>query len=351
MFTLLPTPQAPRLKPVFLLGCLLPLFPLVSLARQNPNSGIPLQKTPLTVAKNTIYPVTLSYTPWQGMATIHGTLNGKEVPERFVLSTGLNACTVTSAIYTRAELQALTRRARLNVLDYSAEGDEVQIKSLKLPALNGTLTLEEVPAILINPFAVISNSPRVTAPGANAPEGWLGSPFFATFQVTLDFERRVITLNAPDATPPKETGSMEAPIEIREGRVWVKVSAPKVKPFPMLLDTGSTNTLLPGDVAEKLGLKPVQVVTITRGSGQEGKAALAVCPELSIGKAKAKDVGVVFLAADVPAAFDRKLGVLGVDFLRHFIVTLDFARKRLILTPPPKPDEPPPAEEAETNTP
>jgi predicted aspartyl protease len=247
---------------------------------------------------------------------------------------------VTSDVYARAELQALSRRTNVAILDITADTDEVLMKTLQFNTLSGPVTLENIVAARINPFQLISKSPRMVSPGGGAPEGWLGAPFFTAFQVSFDVMNHQVTLNKPNTPLPKEAGAIEVPFEIREGRIWVKVSVPKGKTFQAMVDTGAVGTLLPGEIAEKMGLKPINIVTVTRGAGQEAKAALAVMPEFSLGKAKVKDVPVVFLAANAPAPFDRKLGVLGLDFLSHFVVTLDYGKKKMVLVPPAAPDAP-----------
>ncbi|HLV80595.1 MAG TPA: retropepsin-like aspartic protease, partial [Chthonomonadaceae bacterium] len=131
---------------------------------------------------------------------------------------------------------------------------------------------------------------------------------------------------------PVVKGTIVVPITLRDGRIWTNVAAPGAGTFSALVDTGAVGTLLPGAIADKLKLKAAKSFVI-RANGKDGKASMGVAPRLRLGKAELKDVPVVFLAADVPAGFDRSLGVLGMDFLSHFKVTISYAQKKMTLLP------------------
>jgi predicted aspartyl protease len=267
---------------------------------------------------------------WNGLPVIDTVVNGSNF-EKFVLDTGLNACTVPSASYSRLKLQATTRQVRLDVLDRPTEATEVQLQSLKI---NGT-EFQNVPAVLTDVLAMLSRAPA----RPDAPTGWLGTPFLSAFQVTFDFHDHIALLGSPQMALPITPGTVVVPIIVREGRVYVRVAVPGVKPFLALVDTGAVGTLLPGEVAEKLKVKPTQVFTITRHDGKTAKAGLAVLPKLSIGKAEQHDVHAIFLASDAPAEFDRTLAILGMDFLSRYNVTISYAKQKMALSPPPAPDE------------
>src|SRR5262249_9641476 len=148
---------------------------------------------------------------WNGLPVIDGIINGNNF-EHFVLDTGLNACAVSSATYTRLKLQATQKQVRLNIMDRATEATEVQIKSLQI----GNATLNNVPAALADVFAMLSRVPR-----PDAPAGWLGSPFLSAFQVTFDFHNHIAVLGSPQAALPHPPGSVVVPITLKDGRVYV----------------------------------------------------------------------------------------------------------------------------------
>jgi predicted aspartyl protease len=189
------------------------------------------------------------------------------------------------------------------------------------------MTIENMPAAMLDVSALLSNTPH-----PEAPPGWLGSPFLSAFQINIDFGSHILMLNPPSTRLPVAKGTIVVPVTLRDGRIWANVTAPGAGTFSALIDTGAVGTLLPGAIADKLKLKSDKSSMI-RANGKEGKAYTAIAPHLRIGKAEIKDVPVVFLDKDVPAGFDRGLGVLGMDFLSHFKVTISYAQKKMALIP------------------
>ncbi|MCS6776785.1 MAG: retroviral-like aspartic protease family protein [Chloroherpetonaceae bacterium] len=288
-----------------------------------PGAGPVYQPRAVTIPASALLPTSFPYTLWYGVPVVQATVNGMHT-ERFAVSTGLNANAVMPEMYARWQLQATTRQFRVHALDATTSATEAQIQSLRL----GNITFSDVGVVLTDVFALLS--PR---PHPDAPAGWLGTPFLSAFQVTFDFANQTIVLSPPKAPLPAEPGTVTVPFSNRNGRIWVKASVPGGGRFDALVDTGTVTTLIPTAVAERLKQTPLQTFPITRGRGQEARACLIVVPRISVGKAEATDIRAVFVAADAPAGFDRALGVLGMDFLRRFRVTIHFERGRIAFTP------------------
>lgn len=297
----------------------------------------PLQKSPLPLPANTPASIILPFFAWQDLIIVLGTINEETIPQRFVVDTGLNACTVTSDVYSKSGLTARSNEVRFNVLDSSGQAPEVVIGSLRFPGLK----LQNVPVAMSNIFGTLSHSKR-----PDAPTCWLGYPFLSTFQVTIDFGAHVLILNPAKAPLPAAQDAKIVPFTLKEGRIWVKVSVPGAKPFNALVDTASPGSLIPGDVAQKLKWKPIQVVPIMRG-GKVGNAGLVVIPKMAVGKAEVADMRALALAPDAPPVFDRTFGILGLDFLSHFRVTIDYTHQKLMFATPETPT--PDVETAEKN--
>jgi len=109
--------------------------------------------------------------------------------------------------------------------------------------------LENVPVAEVDVVSLLSRTPR---PGA--PIGWLGTPFLAAFQVTLDLAHRVCILDKPLAKLP--AGAIVVPMTLRDGHIFVPMALPKSKPFLAMIDTDTILTLVPATAAEKLKLVP-----------------------------------------------------------------------------------------------
>jgi predicted aspartyl protease len=283
------------------------------------------QKSPIALPKNAPLPVVLPFTFWNGLLLIDGVINSSTTPDRFVLNSGMNANAVTDELYTRHKLQASARQVRVAVLDRVTEGTEVQIQKLQI----GTVILENVETTLVDVYRLLSSRTR-----ADAPAAWLGTPFLFAFQVTLDFDSRVVVLNAPKTPLPSDTGTVVLPFTLKEGRIFVRVNAPGGGTFLAMVDTGAVGTLIPTSLAEKLKCQPQASVIVKRPNGVEGRVLRTVLPKLQIGKLEVPEVPALFVAPDAPKDFDRTVGVLGVDFLRHFKITLSYAQKKIAFTSP-----------------
>jgi predicted aspartyl protease len=298
------------------------------LVGQNTPGGPATQPDPVTFSKTQLFPISIPYVPWNGVPIIQTQMNGSQ--ERFAVSTGLNVNTVSVEAYSRLQLQATNRQFRLHVLDTTTQATEAKIQSLQI----NNLKLDNVGVVLTDVFALLS--PR---PHPDAPTGWLGTPFLSAFSVIFDFAHNSIFLQAPKTPLPNEKGTVVVPFTRRDGRLWVKVSLPRAKAFDAVIDTGTVTTLIPTEVAEKLAITPLQVFPITKGNGREARAGLIVLPKLTIGKLEATDVRAVFLAADAQPPFDKTLGVLGMDFLKRYKMTLSFDKNRVAFTPVTQPGE------------
>lgn len=91
----------------------------------------------------------------------------------------------------------------------------------------------------------------------------------------------------------------------------------------MALDTGATYTMIPWEVAEILGHRPElskRRIDITTASGVERVPLITVRSIAVLGK-EAQDVDVVVHDLPPRSYVD---GLLGLSFLRHFKLSLDF---------------------------
>lgn len=299
-------------------------------------SGIQIQKT-WAAPKNQRYPIVLSYLSWRGLPTLVGRINDSDIPERIVVDTGLNASTVTVDLLTRYTLPGHAGQVQVNAFDRITAAPEITMKSL----LIGRFQFQNTLAAVLNVPDLISLE-RLP----DAPAFWMGTSLLYAFQAEFDFNNHTLTLNAPKTPFPKNSNTIVVPITIRDGRVWVKAVIPGAKPFLALVDTGTLGTLIPKDTASKLKFKSSIVVNISHKRGQDAKAVLATVPRLLVGKAEVKDVAVAFYTGQLPSDYDPTMGVLGLDFLSNFIVTIDFASSKMALTRPDSPELPP-----ETDTP
>lgn len=107
-------------------------------------------------------------------------------------------------------------------------------------------------------------------------------------------------------------------------------------PFPFVLDTGATVTCVDETLADELKL-PEPVGTIGVGGGLEGlgRMRLVSLDSVTLGGATVRNLRgcAVDLASMQKVGLDVR-GLLGLNFLREYRVTLDFARQTVRLEPP-----------------
>ena len=111
-----------------------------------------------------------------------------------------------------------------------------------------------------------------------------------------------------------------------EGRVMlVQARVNDAGPFPLILDTGATETVLTPPTALKAGVQ---------GRGAAAARQTGVAGRVQLGGVTVKDLPVYIF--DPPQALPLRLdqganygGILGVTFLRRFVTTLDYAGRRV----------------------
>jgi predicted aspartyl protease len=118
-----------------------------------------------------------------------------------------------------------------------------------------------------------------------------------------------------------------APIEckfLRGNLILVPVVIDGAGPFDFLLDTGTNTSLIHGEFARRLGLRPVDRVEVV------GVAASRVLPRsfagrVAVGQAAASDVEVLWSdLSHLRALAPQARGVLGQNFLSRFNYLVDY---------------------------
>jgi predicted aspartyl protease len=107
-------------------------------------------------------------------------------------------------------------------------------------------------------------------------------------------------------------------------------------PYDFVLDTGATLTCVDRKLADELDLPPMRgVIGVGATVGTSGQVDLLRVDRLSVGEAGASDVTVC--AVDLQSIRDVGLeahGLLGLNVLKEYRVTLDFRNQVLSLEAP-----------------
>lgn len=159
---------------------------------------------------------------------------------------------------------------------------------------------------------------------------------------------RAASILAVAALPGCDVGAparVEAPADSAAGEVAFTMAGPGGAamlvpvyidgrgPYQLVLDTGATLTCLDSALATELGLREARArVAIGAGVGGSGRLRLVRVDSLRVGAAVAEDLTVCALdLAHIAAVGGDAKGLLGLNVLRNFRVTIDFERSMLRL--------------------
>jgi clan AA aspartic protease (TIGR02281 family) len=96
---------------------------------------------------------------------------------------------------------------------------------------------------------------------------------------------------------------------------------------PLMVDTGATQTVISPKLAAELGLEGGTQVRTILADGKQVEGKMFTLDSIRVGSSRVRKTPVVVLAAPGPVAE----GLLGMSFLRNFMVQLDLADSKLIL--------------------
>jgi predicted aspartyl protease len=141
---------------------------------------------------------------------------------------------------------------------------------------------------------------------------------------------------------------VDAPADTAAGEVAFRLAGPNdvallvpvylngQGPFDFVLDTGATMTCISHQTAEHLELPRQRgAVGVGVGIGGGGRVSFVRVDSLRLGAAQAFDMTACLLDLQhIQAVGPEVHGLVGLNFLRSFRVTLDFERNVLVLVQP-----------------
>jgi len=99
--------------------------------------------------------------------------------------------------------------------------------------------------------------------------------------------------------------------------------------MPMILDTGASYLTVRPDVFEQLGILPIRKAPLVTAS-ERAEAPLGQVDRVTVG-AHCFAANVHVISIPLPDALPAE-GLLGASFLRNFLVSMDYDKKKLELT-------------------
>lgn len=169
----------------------------------------------------------------------------------------------------------------------------------------------------------------------------LGSGFFSQFIVQIDYPNNRLRVMTRDVMNLSEFENIRAESQRGSGEPLVRVALGNDESFWALLDTGNNGgVIIERSYAESLGL----IDKVTSSSMAMGATSMAVTestrvPELVFGPYTLENVLVSFPAEGQSIVIEKQSsisgtlrksqkqqGILGYDILKHFVLTMDYAK-------------------------
>jgi predicted aspartyl protease len=306
----------------------LSLPPQPSVLAQRQAAAPPRAALATTAPVPTVVGSAVPFATMRHTVLVHAMLNHQE-PVTLLLDTGATRTLLTPDIARR--------------LGLSPESDTPRSSMVTLGSQEGELPLIRLASLAVGDAAVEDLQVGVCTALPHAPfiDGLLGGDFLQHFTLRLNYARSRLQLipqdtsdTSPSATSPPVAVLSTMPTEVIDNHMLVQAMLNHTEPVTLLLDTGTTYTMLTPETARRAGLQPTRhkpMGLLKVVGGQQVRFPLVPIAALAMGDAVVKNLQVGILAA-FPAT--RPIdGLLGGDFLEHFTLTLDYRAKRLQLTP------------------
>lgn len=265
-------------------------------------------------------------------------VNGHDTPLMFVVDTGASITVLSEATARRLNINPMARGGHARAV--GGGGMFPIIYGLIHRLEIGEMKVYNVP-IYIRQFRHLAelnkDEPRMVV------DGFLGLSVLTNFRVTLDYAQREMIIDRPGTLDFLET--MPADVSVvpfrttNGGLMSALVQLEEHSGYHFLIDSGASATVLCDDVIEKLNwqskLLPNLKVRVLGAAGAIEEVALMIIPSLRVYDLEQRNVRapILNLAAINETAGFFQAGIIGGSFLRHFRITFDFQRGRLLMQP------------------
>lgn len=126
--------------------------------------------------------------------------------------------------------------------------------------------------------------------------------------------------------------SLNIPLEIDNNIILMRVSVNGSKPLKFIFDTGASASMINSPRARELGLKSVGQAS---GNATGGPITVSIIKgvSLSVPGATVSNQTVYSMALPAPSGFEFD-GIIGYDFIKEFVVEIDYQKKTMNLHSP-----------------
>jgi hypothetical protein len=156
--------------------------------------------------------------------------------------------------------------------------------------------------------------------------------FITCVAIAIFFSVTVPTVGAQSPIKFANGHSARIPLDIDNNLIRMKVRVNNSRPLTLIFDTGATVNALHPKVISELGLKTGEAVEGT-GTGGRIHGNLAGKATISVDGVVVPDQLIVSLPFEAPSGFEFD-GVIGYDFIKAFVVEIDYPNKIMTLYDP-----------------
>jgi len=126
--------------------------------------------------------------------------------------------------------------------------------------------------------------------------------------------------------------ALNIPLEIDNNIILMQVAVNGSRPLRFIFDTGASHTVLHSRRGAEFGLKPEEQVSGTATGGAiEGSLTSGV--RLKVAGAEVWNQQIALIDFPVPPGFEFD-GVIGYDFIKEFVIEIDYLKKTMSLHDP-----------------
>jgi predicted aspartyl protease len=254
----------------------------------------------------------------QPLVVVSAQLNGSG-PFDFALDTGAAAPVVAPELARRVGLRIdQTREA-------AGAGGRVSVGLARVE--NFAVAKASRPDV---PVIVTADIERIGAAVGARLDGVIGYEFLRHFRLRIDYRRQVLSL--ADGPPDGEghpSPRAEIPLQLAHPAkplIVVPALVNGTGPHPFALDTGASMCVLAGHLAARIGIRTEAGPAMTGGGGAIPTSA-GFLQSVAIEAAVVANLPVAvgdFLTALGKAVGIELVGIIGYNYLREFLVTIDY---------------------------
>ncbi|HVR45880.1 MAG TPA: retropepsin-like aspartic protease [Candidatus Binatia bacterium] len=259
-------------------------------------------------------PIPIAVTPQRVL--VDAKVNG--VKGRFILDTGANAIFLNRAFADRAKVTKLNARGTTVGLYGGEPSDTRRADTIEI----GGNVLSKV---IVE--ATDFNSRDYRGLDRQNYDGLLGYDVFAGALVTVDFRAQTMTIEDP-VSQQGDPGGLSILTDTSGWIPTIPMTLDRSIAVKAMLDTGDPGAIIFGpDILYKYHLRMARSIGVRAGMGS-----------VECGNVDSLQIGPITYYGEMACKLDTDLIngrriLVGLDFLRHFIVAFDYPRGRLFLQP------------------